>query len=306
MFINLIFIKTIVFEFGDSCISLSLFFLGVGKREAVSVDDFVVESRREDKEEGFGKARVVAKSDVEVGVDENVEAARSVHVNGVEVTIETILEELNDAAEAGEDFIDATNCSSSGGCTHSCNEILINNHWLFLGGGCTSNWVGFLEHIRIFKAILHGKPTNMIIHSLFLVLGVSLLAFVDVVQLAINNTSRNELVVVEARRTNHQPSSGGGRSSVFDVEQPTLSGADDLTDGVDEVEVDGLKEFRTVDVEATKKSSDSIIALARNDTSGEDDERVEDLAEFTSRLLILAVLQSDTFIDDLIEISGGV
>ena len=93
---------------------------------------------------------------------------------------------------------------------------------------------------------------------------------------------------------------------MFDVEQPALSGAHDLTDGVDEVEVDGLEEFRTVDVEATKKSSDSIIALARNDTSGENNEGVKDLTKFTSRFLILAVLQSDTFIDDLIEFSGGV
>ena len=59
---------------------------------------------------------------------------------------------------------------------------------------------------------------------------------------------------------------------VGDVPESTFSGTDDISNSADHSEVDGLEEFRSRDVEVTQKNGDGVVALARNDASGEDDE----------------------------------
>ena len=93
---------------------------------------------------------------------------------------------------------------------------------------------------------------------------------------------------------------------VGDVPESTFSGTDDISNSADHGEVDGLEEFRSRDVEVTQKNGDGVVALARNDASGEDDEGVELLTRFESGVGVLSILQSDSFFNDLINVSRDV
>ena len=56
----------------------------------------------------------------------------------------------------------------------------------------------------------------------------------------------------------------------------------------------------------TKKNSDGVVALAGDDASRENDEGVELRTRFESGGGVLSILQVDSFVNDLVDVSRDV